>query len=163
MLPSLDIILVNRNSGGELRKCLASVARAEKTAFWLRRVCVVDDASTDDSATGCGEIPLPLEIVRNPEPRDTEASCNRGAENSTADYILFLNTDTVLFADSLDLPIRYMEQAEQFGHRNRRDSIVECEGRDHPFLRPLPDAGVHDLYRARPGPAFAVACFRAIR
>jgi N-acetylglucosaminyl-diphospho-decaprenol L-rhamnosyltransferase len=115
MLPSLDIILVNRNSGGDLRECLASVARANKTAFWLRRVCVIDDASTDASATGCGEIPLPLEIVRNPEPVGYGRSCNRGAENSTADYILFLNTDTVLFADSLDLPIRYMQQAEHSG------------------------------------------------
>jgi len=113
MLPSLDIILVNRNSGGELRECLASVARANKTAFCLRRVCVVDDASTDDSATNCREIPLPLEIVRNPEHAGYGASCNRGTETSTADYILFLNTDSTLFADSLDLPLQYIEQVEQ--------------------------------------------------
>jgi len=115
MIPSLDIILVNRNSGGELFDCLSSVSRAEHSAFILRRVCVVDDASTDNSAAGLAEIPLPLEIIRNSQHTGYGSSCNRGAENSTADYILFLNTDSSLLHDSLDQPVRYMEQAEHSG------------------------------------------------
>jgi N-acetylglucosaminyl-diphospho-decaprenol L-rhamnosyltransferase len=113
MLPTLDIILVNRNSGAALLECLTSVAHAENTAFILRRVCLVDDASTDNSAAPCEELPLPLEILRNPEHAGYGASCNRGAETSTADYILFLNTDCTLFADSIELPIAFMEQVAQ--------------------------------------------------
>lgn len=112
MLPGLDIILVNRNSGGELFDCLSSIVPAEKNAFSLCRVCVVDDASKDNSVTGLAEMPLPLEILSNSEHTGYGASCNRGAENSSADYILFLNTDSILMADSLDQPIRYMEQEE---------------------------------------------------
>lgn len=112
MVPSLDIILVNRNSGAELFDCLSSIVRAEHTAFRLCRVGVVDDASTDNSATGLADIPLPLNIIRNSEHTGYGASCNRGAENSTADYILFLNTDSALLADSLDKPIDYLERAE---------------------------------------------------
>lgn len=115
MLTSLDIILVNRNSGGELLACLTSIAHADKTAFRLRRVSVVDDASTDGSATNCRELSLPLEIIRNLEHTGYGASCNRGAEKSSADYILFLNTDCVVFSDSLDQPILYMESPEQAG------------------------------------------------
>jgi N-acetylglucosaminyl-diphospho-decaprenol L-rhamnosyltransferase len=112
LLPSLDIILVNRNSGSELFDCLSSIVRADHTAFRLCRVCVVDDGSTDNSATGLAEILLPLEIIRNSEHTGYGASCNRGAESSTADYILFLNTDSLLLADSLDKPILYLEQTE---------------------------------------------------
>src|SRR5438445_3597448 len=113
MLPSLDIILVNRNSGVELFGCLSSIVQTDQSAFRLNRVCVVDDASTDNSASGLGDIPLPLEILRNSEHTGYGASCNRGAENCTADYILFLNTDSTLLVDSLEKPIRYMEQTEQ--------------------------------------------------
>jgi hypothetical protein len=73
---------------------------------------VVDDASTDNSANGLSELPLPLEIIRNSEHTGYGPSCNRGAENSTAEYILFLNTDSALLPDSLEKPIRYMEQPE---------------------------------------------------
>lgn len=115
MLPSLDIILVNRNSGAELLVCLTSIAHADKTAFRLCRVCVVDDASTDGSATNCQGLSLPLEIIRNLEHTGYGASCNRGAEKSSADYILFLNTDCLVLSDSLDQPILYMERPEQAG------------------------------------------------
>ena len=115
MPPSLDIILVNRNSGRELLECLSSVRKADKNAFVLRRVCVVDDASTDQSAAGLSDLRLPLEIMRNSEHTGYGASCNRAARNSAADYILFLNTDCVLFADSLDKPLAYMEQARHAG------------------------------------------------
>ena len=64
------------------------------------------------SASGLNQIALPLEILRNGIHTGYGASCNRAALQSTADYILFLNTDTVLQANSLAMPIHYMEQPE---------------------------------------------------
>ena len=128
MLPSLDIILVNRNSGKALFECLSSVARAETTGFSLRRVCVVDDASSDNSAGGLSAIPLPLEIIRNSEHTGYGASCNRGAERSTADYLLFLNTDSIVLADSLNTPIAYMERAEHAGVGTVGIQLLDAEG-----------------------------------
>lgn len=128
MVPSLDIILVNRNSGNELAECLSSIVQADTTALVLRRVCVVDDASTDHSAAGLDKIRLPLEVIRNSTHTGYGASCNRAAEGGTADYILFLNTDSTLFADSLDKPIRYLEAPEHVGVGIVGIQLLDCAG-----------------------------------
>jgi N-acetylglucosaminyl-diphospho-decaprenol L-rhamnosyltransferase len=109
---SLDITIVNRNSGRLLGECLASIAAANKMGFVLRRVSIVDDASSDSSLSGIAQLPLPLQITRNDTHSGYGTSCNRGASGSTADYLLFLNTDTLLSASSLVTPICYMEQPE---------------------------------------------------
>ncbi len=108
----LRIIIVNWNSGALLRNCLASVAEADKTGIEIERVIVVDNASTDDSIDGVSALGLPLDIVCNRENRGFAAACNQGARGSEADYLLFLNPDTRLFADSLVVPIRFMEVPE---------------------------------------------------
>ncbi|MFZ1005886.1 MAG: glycosyltransferase family 2 protein [Candidatus Sulfotelmatobacter sp.] len=128
MIPSLDIILVNRNSGHELAQCLSSIVQADTTALVLRRVCVVDDASTDNSAAGLDKIALPLELIRNLTHTGYGASCNRAAGGATADYILFLNTDSTLFADSLDKPIRYLEAPEHSGVGMVGIQLLDAEG-----------------------------------
>ncbi len=113
MIPSLDIMLVNWNAGDQLRSCLASVAAAQQDNFILQRVVVVDNASTDNSLVGLERAGLPLTIIRNGENRGFAAGCNQGAANSQADYLLFLNCDTRLFANSLMDVIRFMEQPAQ--------------------------------------------------
>lgn len=113
MAPTLEIVLVNRNSGQSLRKCLASIAAADRSAVTLSRVCVVDDCSSDTSMQGCDQIPLPIQLIWNTTRIGYGASCNRGAAASDcADYLLFLNTDTCLEHDSLIVPIRYLEHPE---------------------------------------------------
>lgn len=114
-MTTLDIIIVNWNTGGQLAACLESIVAARRDGFELLRVCVVDNASSDGSAdlpTGyAGEGGFPLTIVRNPGNRGFAAACNQGAAGSGAAYLLFLNPDTRLFADSLSVPIAYMERS----------------------------------------------------
>lgn len=105
----LDIIIVNWNSGTQLRECLESIIIAERSDFELSRVVVVDNASTDGSLEEIEKISLPLTIIRNAENRGFAAACNQGAKGSTTDYLLFLNPDTRLFPDSLSNPIRFMQ------------------------------------------------------
>lgn len=112
MVPSVDIIIVNWNAGWQLRACLKSITRAVSDGFELGRVVVVDNASSDGSADGLDELPLPLTVIRNPENRGFGTACNQGASESCPDYLLFLNPDTRLFPDSLVVPIAYMEKAE---------------------------------------------------
>jgi len=111
-LPSLDIIIVNWNSGNQLRDCLESIVAINKNGFEMNRVVVVDNESTDGSADDIELISLPLTIIRNDENSGFAAACNQGAKDSKADYLLFLNPDTKLFPDSLSIPIQFMEKAE---------------------------------------------------
>lgn len=110
MTPSLDIIIVNWNAGKQLNQCLASIAGVNLDGITLSRVCVVDNASCDDSADGIGEHELPIQHIRNEENRGFGAACNQGARASQSDYILFLNPDIKLFENSLIIPIAFMEK-----------------------------------------------------
>ncbi|WP_250124290.1 glycosyltransferase family 2 protein [Chroococcidiopsis sp. CCMEE 29] len=109
---SLDIIIVNWNSGKQLRQALLSIVSTNKDGFVLNRVVVVDNASWDNSLEELEGIGLPLTVIRNRENRGFAAACNQGAKGSKADYLLFLNPDTRLFMNSLVKPIEFMQQPE---------------------------------------------------
>jgi N-acetylglucosaminyl-diphospho-decaprenol L-rhamnosyltransferase len=111
MAPSVDIIIVNWNSGRLLRDCLESINfAADHDSFKLNRVVVVDNASLDGSTDGLQSQKLPFSIIRNEENKGFAKACNQGAEGSCADYLLFLNPDTYLNRDSLAKPIVFMEK-----------------------------------------------------
>ena len=78
---------------------------------------MVDNASSDGSAAGVQDLPLPLELIRNPSNIGFAAACNQAAAGSTADYLLFLNPDTRLFPDTLAEVTRFMdsERASRIG------------------------------------------------
>lgn len=109
MSASLDIVIVNWNSGEQLRQCLGSIAAAERTGLQLERVVVVDNASSDGSEECLEGIGIPFMLIRNADNRGFAAACNQGAKGSQADYLLFLNPDTRLFSDSLVSSIGFLE------------------------------------------------------
>jgi len=111
MPSSMDIIIVNWNSGGLLRDCLRSInIAADQYSFNLNRVVVVDNASSDGSADEMEELKIPLFIIRNEVNRGFATACNQGEKESKADYLLFLNPDTYLNEDSLAKPLIFMER-----------------------------------------------------
>lgn len=108
MQPSLEIIIVNWNAGGQLFDCLHSLL-VQDTGVKLKRVTVVDNGSTDNSLQNLCDLDLPLRILRNETNRGFSAACNQGATGSDADYLLFLNPDTILNHDSLSKPVAFLE------------------------------------------------------
>ncbi|MBW6504971.1 glycosyltransferase family 2 protein [bacterium] len=113
--PSVDIVIVNWNAGDFLRRCLESIPPARVDGLELKRVVVVDNASSDGSLNTLAGPSLPLTIIRNMENRGFSTACNQGASGSEADYLLFLNPDTCLYRDSLFRPIRFMEDPANAG------------------------------------------------
>lgn len=111
MKPSLDIVIVNWNAGARLHVCLSSIRAARQDGFELKRVVVVDNASSDGSMNDLHFPDLALSLVRNSENRGFATACNQGAGGSSADYLLFLNPDTAVLTDSLQAPIQFMEEA----------------------------------------------------
>lgn len=109
---ALDIIIVNWNFGEQLRQCMASIEGADRGDFALSRVCVVDNASQDDSLNEIEQYELPIQIIHNDQNKGFAVACNQGARESRADYLLFLNADVKLFKNSLTVPIAFMEQPE---------------------------------------------------
>jgi GT2 family glycosyltransferase len=110
-VPQVDIVIVNWNSGRQLRECLASIAQTARDR--VRRVIVVDNASADDSLAFSAESNLPLQVIRNRENRGFAAACNQGAASGQARFVLFLNPDARLEARSLTAPLAFLAEPEQ--------------------------------------------------
>jgi N-acetylglucosaminyl-diphospho-decaprenol L-rhamnosyltransferase len=111
-IPTIDIILVNWNAGGQIQECLLSLSQATQRGYGLGQVIVVDNASSDGSANGLSCLGLPLTVIQNSSNRGFAAACNQGAAGSTADYLLFLNPDTKILPDSLTKSVECMANPE---------------------------------------------------
>lgn len=109
-MKKLGIIIVNWNSGDQLRKCLGSIEKARKINFDLSSVVIVDNASSDNSTDNLDEYRLPIKIIKNNVNRGFAYACNQGAQGSKADYLLFLNPDTALFTNSLSSAVAFMDR-----------------------------------------------------
>jgi N-acetylglucosaminyl-diphospho-decaprenol L-rhamnosyltransferase len=113
MSATLAIVIVNWNSGTQLRECLASVnlsAPRLPADFALQDVVVVDNGSSDGS---CEDLSLQhgrLKVIRNEGNRGFAAACNQGAAGLQSDLILFLNPDTRLFDNSLAVPLAHLAE-----------------------------------------------------
>ncbi len=117
---SLDIVIVNWNTGDLLRECLASIRNAVVPYGWkLASIVVVDNASADGSQLNLTDNGLPLVVIQNRVNRGFAAACNQGAAGLRGDYLLLLNPDTRLFGNSLSVPLLWMDMAE-----NARTGIV---------------------------------------
>ena len=112
-LVSLDIVIVNWNAGDHLARTIESVAAAEQKEFDLRRVVVVDNASTDDSLRAAFGAGLPIDVISNDDNRGFGPACNQGARAGDSDYLLFLNPDVQLEPGSLDAAIASLKSDAQ--------------------------------------------------
>jgi N-acetylglucosaminyl-diphospho-decaprenol L-rhamnosyltransferase len=107
--PSVDIVIVNWNSGRLLRECLDSVAELNQAELVLGKIVLVDNCSTDDSIKDLPTYDYNLVLIENDQNLGFAKACNLGAAEGTSDFILFLNPDSRLYPDSLESPIRFME------------------------------------------------------
>jgi N-acetylglucosaminyl-diphospho-decaprenol L-rhamnosyltransferase len=111
-----DIVIVNWNSGSQLRDCLLSIPPAcSALVHPLRHCIVVDNASTDGSADALETSALPFSVIRNQENKGFAYACNQGAKACNSEYILFLNPDLRLLPGSLVKALPFFEEQ---GHEN---------------------------------------------
>jgi N-acetylglucosaminyl-diphospho-decaprenol L-rhamnosyltransferase len=117
--PVIDIVVVDFNAGQLVADCIDSIARNRPQCARLGRVVVVDNASSPPTSSLLAPTDLPLTVLRNERNMGFAAACNQGAKGSHADFLLFLNPDTELLPNSLDVPAVYLTRPE-----NERVGIV---------------------------------------
>jgi len=98
--PSLDIVIVNWNTGPYLGRCLDSIATADHSKLRPGTVVVVDNASTDRSLLVAQASPG-VTVLTNDRNRGFATACNQGARIGRSDFLLFLNPDAELEFDTL--------------------------------------------------------------
>jgi GT2 family glycosyltransferase len=113
----IDIVIVNWNSGAQLADCIGSFRAVAHDAVAISRLVIVDNASGDDSLARAVALSdgLPLTVISNSDNKGFAAASNQGAKGSTADFLLFLNPDTLLTAGCLEIPCEFLSRPENAG------------------------------------------------
>lgn len=123
MKPALSIVIIGRNEGERLRRCLRSVQEMEPVDGAVE-VIYVDSGSTDRSMAVAAEAGAHAIALDHPRPSAARAR-NTGWQAAAADWILFLDGDTILhpeFPRTALQAVSYASCAVVWGHRRELHS-----------------------------------------
>ena len=103
----VSAIVISWNTRDLLDACLTSLA-ANEIAGGLETI-VVDNGSADDSADWVAEHFPDATLIRNRENAGFARACNQGYEASRSEFVLLLNSDTVVPSDALEKALAFMD------------------------------------------------------
>ena len=134
-LLKFSVIIVSWQVKAELRECLASLMR-ERNGEPDFDVTVVDNASADGSAEMVGQKFPQVKLIALEQNIGFARACNLAAQESLADYLVFLNPDTQITAGFFsDLERSFIHQPKAAvvgGH------IINPDGTTQPSVRNFP-------------------------
>ncbi|MBU1127421.1 MAG: glycosyltransferase family 2 protein [Patescibacteria group bacterium] len=121
----LSIVIVNFNTRDLLRDCLKSIERSVKTkCFSSWEIIVVDNASKDKSVEMLkSEFPK-IKLLASSENLGFSKANNRGIEKTSGRYVLFLNPDTLVPANTLSKMIEFMDENKKAGAATCRVDLL---------------------------------------
>jgi GT2 family glycosyltransferase len=111
--PVLTVIIVSYNVARDLRECLASVY-ASRFSGGLQ-VIVVDNASDDDTVSSVRREFPEVELVCNPSNVGFPKANNQALALARGTFILFLNPDTEVMADTMAACVAYLREHPDVG------------------------------------------------
>ncbi len=113
-IPFITVIVPALNAETTLRDCLIALYAQEGLHDY--EVIVVDDGSTDATASIAAE--FPCQLLRNPQNLGTARSRNTGAQKARGEVLVFIDADVVLKAVAL------AELADHFENHPEVDAAV---------------------------------------
>ena len=106
---SIDVVIVNWNSGKLLFDCIESIIEYGKP--YVSKVFIIDNGSSDDSEKFLQNLPQ-FNLIQANKNLGFSKACNLGADQSESEFILFLNPDARIYADTLEKVLAFMETEE---------------------------------------------------
>jgi N-acetylglucosaminyl-diphospho-decaprenol L-rhamnosyltransferase len=114
----LSVVIVSYNVKFFLEQCLSSLKKAVDGSSLLHHmteVFIIDNASSD----GSPDFLIPLfpgfHFIQNIENTGFAKACNQGLAHCTGEYVLFLNPDTIMAEDSLDVCLSFFRFTPEAG------------------------------------------------
>lgn len=109
----LSIVIISYNTKAMTEECLSSVFG---NMGRLRvQVIVIDNNSQDGTVEMIRKEFPEVELIRNEDNRGFAAANNQGFAIARGDYVLLLNSDTIVLGDVLQKSLRYMETHDNVG------------------------------------------------
>jgi GT2 family glycosyltransferase len=106
--PKLSIVILNYNTRDLLRGCLQSLDKLKNELAF--EVIVIDNGSTDDSVNLINEKFKWVNLLRNENNLGFAKGNNRAKDIIKSDYILFLNSDTLIGSGVLARCLTYFKK-----------------------------------------------------
>lgn len=111
----LSIIVVNWNTQALLKQCLDSLVQSSKLKVqsYGIEVILVDNGSTDGSVEYLNDLKIKnikLKIIYNADNLGFAKANNQGLKVANGEYIMLLNSDTVVKPEAMSVLITYLEQ-----------------------------------------------------
>ncbi len=117
----LSIILINYNAKDLTAQAVKSIFAVEpKIPF---EIIIVENGS--DSTQNYTVYHKQVRILRNVENKGFGHACNVGARQSAGDILLFLNNDTIMHKNTLELCTKYLEEHPQAGVLSARTLLAD--------------------------------------
>ena len=98
-MPFLTVCLVTFNSGRVIEPCLRALRNALRSTHITYELRIVDNASQDDTVDQIQRLWPGASIIVNPENYGYARAINQAAASSQAEWLLFLNPDTLVSTD----------------------------------------------------------------
>jgi len=114
----ISVVIVSYNVKFFLEQCLSSLTKAIEMlseSGKLTEVYVVDNASTDGSIDFLQPLFPSFYFVRNRENTGFAKANNQALARCRGEFVLFLNPDTILAEDTLNLCINYLDSQPRAG------------------------------------------------
>ena len=109
----VTVVIVTRNTSALVRAAVRSVCESGDDC--AKEIVVVDNGSTDDTATALPtEFPT-VKYLRSEKNLGFAKANNLGAQGASGDYLLLLNSDARLKAESLRLAVEWMNAHPECG------------------------------------------------
>lgn len=138
----INIVIVNFNTKELLAGCLDSVANQDKAL--LAKTVVVDNASTDGSAAFVQKVYPQVNLIANQNNQGFSKAANKGLKEAKSEFVLVLNSDTILHNRSIESMVDFMNGCPQAGAVG--PLLLNPDGSNQPSGRVFPsflDASMH--------------------
>jgi N-acetylglucosaminyl-diphospho-decaprenol L-rhamnosyltransferase len=138
----LSVVIISYNVKFFLEQCLSSLKKAMEGRLFSRDQCevfIVDNESSDGSLDFLVPLFPEFHFIKNSKNTGFARANNQALQCCTGEYILFLNPDTILAEDTLDLCISFFQTTPGCGALGIR--MVDGSGEFLPeSKRGFPDA-----------------------
>lgn len=148
----ISIVIVNCNTSKLLCDCLKSAQKHCPEA----EIIVVDNASRDDSVRMVLHDFKNVTLVQLPENRGSAGATNLGLRQASGEFLVLLNSDTILEDDSLTRCANWMDENPRIGACGPR--LIDMDGHPQPcrYRFPRLSSHVREALRMKPKPAGAL-------
>ena len=105
----ISIVIITKDTKELLRGLLNSIKNDLSLQPYIGKIIIIDNASADATEEVIKENIPAVVYVRNERNMGFAFSANKGASLAEDEYILFLNSDTILMQGELEKMIRFMD------------------------------------------------------